>query len=1026
MSNALRICAPIACRRAQTRLAKRLTIHPSLTRRMTMETELSPGKKFVPAILPWLVAVVAVVVYLLTLNPWVSFGSLPQVVKMSGWTWLPELSGPLYWLVTYPIRWLPAHAIPLALNIFTVVCAALTLALLSRSVALLPYDRSRDQRHREHSAFSLLTIPAAWVPPVLAAVACGLQFSFWQNATVASTDMLDLLFFAYAVRCVLEYRISDRESWLLRASLAFGLGMTNNWAMIGFFPAFLVALVWIKGLSFFDLRFLGRMFVCGLAGLSLYFVLPLVAWLGDAAAVPFWSALKFNLASQKHALQGMFSFCRHYRIEGLLLALPSLVPLIFIGIRWPSFSGDVSKEGVLVARIIFDIVHGLFLGVLLWVALNPLFTPYSKGYGAFLTYYYLGALSIGYCSGYFLLLFGRSPGRRRAGPTNLSIASGLIVGSIWLLLLVVPCALLYRNLPQIRVANGPLLKQFATLLAQPLPKKGAVLLSDDSRRLMLLEAYGAQTGRGKQDLFLDTSTLALPEYHRFLKKQYPQIWESDPPKSVVRRAEPLLLVQILSRLAQTNDVYYLHPSFGYYFEYFYPEPHGMVYKLIPYSTNMLFAPPPDQQVAADNEAFWAKADTDTLQSLQAAIAPPPEGKQRGLIECLMDKIHLTREPSREAGALGVLYSRSLDYWGVEMQKRGQLTNAQAHFEAALELKPDNLVAQINLECNKKLRAGQHKTSVQVSKSIEDEFINKYRKLEEALSENGPFDEPSFCYEQGRVFVGNSLFRQAAAQFDRVIALAPENLIARIWLSQLYVLSAMPKQALELLREVASQPELAEAARTNRAELLFVETAAHLAREDLRGAEAAVRTSLQRYPNDEGLLAIATQVFMKYGGYFDSLLGSGADTNVCISMKQGCYSNALNAIEQELVLSPGNTNALVNKGFACLQVGAFEQAIAPLTKALVLDSTNYPAMLNRAIAYLRTDKLDAAQSDYEVLQKAFPTAFQINFGLAEIAWRRKDTNAAIRNYVLYRANAPTNTVEAQLVNERLRELQPGSP
>ena len=53
--------------------------------------------------------------------------------------------------------------------------------------------------------------------------------------------------------------------------------MTNNWAMIGFFPAFVVALVWIKGLSFFNLRFLGRMSLCGLAGLSLYLLLPLVA-----------------------------------------------------------------------------------------------------------------------------------------------------------------------------------------------------------------------------------------------------------------------------------------------------------------------------------------------------------------------------------------------------------------------------------------------------------------------------------------------------------------------------------------------------------------------------------------------------------------------------------------------------------------------------------------------------------------------------------------------------------------------------
>jgi tetratricopeptide (TPR) repeat protein len=291
----------------------------------------------------------------------------------------------------------------------------------------------------------------------------------------------------------------------------------------------------------------------------------------------------------------------------------------------------------------------------------------------------------------------------------------------------------------------------------------------------------------------------------------------------------------------------------------------------------------------------------------------------------------------------------------------------------------------------------------VSKSIEDEF-GKYRKWNDILGENGPFDEPNFCYEQGRVLVGNNLYRQAAGQFDRVITLAPENLVARIWLSQLYVISGMPNQALKLLNQVRSRPDLIEAARTNRTDLLFVEASAHLAQDDLQGGVAAVDTTLRQYPGDEGLLAAATQVYMKYGR----------------------YSNALATIEQQLVISPANTNALVNKGFACLQVGAFEQAIPPLTKALAMDTSNYSALLNRACALLRGDKLEPAQRDYEVLQKTFPTAFQINFGLAEIAWRRKDTNAAIQYYQRYQANAPTNTTEAKLVRERLKELQPGSP
>jgi tetratricopeptide (TPR) repeat protein len=391
----------------------------------------------------------------------------------------------------------------------------------------------------------------------------------------------------------------------------------------------------------------------------------------------------------------------------------------------------------------------------------------------------------------------------------------------------------------------------------------------------------------------------------------------------------------------------------------------------------------------------------------------------------MKKAHLTWESDHDAITLAGFYSRALDYWAVETQKSGQLSNAAAHFKRALELNPDNPVAQINLECNRKLLAG-HKSSVQVSKSIEDEF-GKYRKWNDILGENGPFDEPNFCYEQGRVLVGNNLYRQAAGQFDRVITLAPENLVARIWLSQLYVISGMPSQALKLVSEIHASPELREVARTNRTELLSVEASAHLAQNDLQGAEAVVVASLRKYPGDQDLLAAATQVYMKYGSYFDNLLAAkaGSDTNTCTYMRYGCYSNALTAVEQQLAIAPTNMTALINKGYVCMQVGAFEQAIPPLNKVLAMDTNNYSALLNRAIAFLRSDKLDAAQRDYGVLQKAFPTAFQIYYGLGEIAWLKKDTNAAIRNYQIYQANAPTNTAEAKLVSARLEELKSGS-
>jgi tetratricopeptide (TPR) repeat protein len=751
-----------------------------------------------------------------------------------------------------------------------------------------------------------------------------------------------------------------------------------------------------------------------------------VAWLGDGASVPFWSALKFNLASQRYALLSLFRFCNQNRVEGLLLALPTLVPLIIIGIRWPSFSGDTSKLGIALATFIFHLVHGLFLCVLVWIALNPPFTPRSRGYGPFLSYYYLGALSVGYCSGYFLLLFRGKPQRGRRMSPNVHLLNNVITGAIWLLLLLAPAALVYRNLPQIRITNGPVLKHFAALMAEALPPKRSVLLSDDPRRLMLLHAYAVRSGRGEEDLFLDTAALASPDYHRFLAKKYPQVWESNPPKSIVQRADPILLLRVISRLAQANDVYYLHPSFGYYFEFYYPETHGLVYKLVPYSTNLLFAPLPSSELIAENESFWTKTDEQALQPLEAAIAPPRGGKRPGILQNLMEQARLTKESNSDATAVAGFYSRALDYWGVEMQKSGQLTNAAAHFERALDLNPDNLVAQVNFECNKNLLA-RRKSAVQVSKSIEDQF-GKYRKWDDILSENGPFDEPGFCYEQGRVLVGSNLYRQAAAQFDRVITLARENIVARIWLGQLYIISAMPSQALKLVNQVHDDPELSKVGQTNRVELLFVEASAHLALEDVHGAEGAVQAALRQNPGDADLLATAMQVYMKYGSYFDNLLATktGSDTNTYAQMRYGCYSNALMAVEQQLTAAPTNMNVLINKGFICMQIGAYDQAIPPLTKVLAMDTTNSSARLNRAIAYLRGDKLEAAQRDYEVLQKAFPSAFQIYYGLGEVAWRKKDTNAAIQNYQLYLANAHTNTAEARLVSARLNELQPGSP
>src|SRR4029077_1631945 len=135
---------------------------------------------------------------------------------------------------------------------------------------LLPQDLTPAVFIRTKEPAAILSTPSAWMPPVLAVTLCGLQLSFWEHATSASGEMIDLLVFAGVVWCLLEFRVGGKQAWLSRAAVVFGAGMANNWVMVGCFPIFVIAVIRLKGLAFLNGRFLLRMTLWGLAGLSLY------------------------------------------------------------------------------------------------------------------------------------------------------------------------------------------------------------------------------------------------------------------------------------------------------------------------------------------------------------------------------------------------------------------------------------------------------------------------------------------------------------------------------------------------------------------------------------------------------------------------------------------------------------------------------------------------------------------------------------------------------------------------------------
>jgi Flp pilus assembly protein TadD len=974
---------------------------------MTNETRNDPRGNFTPRFLPWLLAAAALAVYWLTLNRWVSLLNIAGVTKISGWQWSPEYINPVLFTVTYPLRWLPEAAIPMALNLFSAVCAALTLGLLARSVAILPHDRTEAQRQREQSDFSFLTTRTAWLPPILAVAVCGLQLTFWQHATNFTGEMFDLLMFAFIVWSLVEYRLDEREGRLYAATFVYGAGLAENWAMVGFLPVFVTALIWLRKLSFFNITFLGRTFLCGLAGTLFYLLLPLLTVMSGKFPITFWQVLQPNLAIEWHALVTFFTLPGVRHNIGLI-SLTTLLPVFMLAIRWKSSFGDSSQLGTALAGFMFHVVHAVILCACIWVAFDPPFSPHNLGYGSScLTFSYLGALSVGYFSGYFLLLFGKAAVTRSQRPERklLQFLNPCAVAGVFVLAALAIAGLIYKNTPQIRSLNDNTLSQYASLVEENLPRTGGIVLSDSDNpnqdqpwRLFAVQAALTRDGRANDFLLLDTKALAVPAYHRYLHRKFPQRWPQIVSDTDMNELNPHGLFAVLNILSKTNEIFYLHPSYGYYFEQFYQEPHGLVYKLKPLPEDTFLPPLPDKNLIAENEAFWSRAETDVFPKIEKEITPPVAGRPKTLVAKMLKRLHMQPEQNPNPALVGTYFSRDLDFWGVQLQRAGELEQAAARFDTAQKLNPDNVVAQINLQFNQNLRAGIS-VPVDLSTTSSDRF-GKWHNWMEVTDANGPFDEPSFCFQDGLIFIQNTFLRQAMASFTRVSELATNYLPARLLLAQLCIVNHLPDRALDALHDPLTHHGNFSLGDTNSTEVNILAAGAYLQKNDLANGSRLIELEISRHPDNSDLLNAAAKSYMVHGQ----------------------FTNALAVMDRQLRLTPDDPTWLYGRGLATMQIKAYGDAIAAFSRVLAIQTNNYDALFNRAVARLQSEKFDAARADYLQLQQVFTNSFQIAYGLGEIAWRNHDNAEAIRNYAIYLANANTNTAEAKTVRERLVQLQ----
>ncbi|MBW8863514.1 MAG: hypothetical protein JF609_01045, partial [Verrucomicrobia bacterium] len=791
---------------------------------MPKNNQSDPRKGFVPLVLPWLLGAVMLVIYGFTLNHWVTLINLDQVSRVSGFVWQPQLLGPLTWLATLPFHLLPAAKIPVALNFFSAVCAALSLVLLARCVAILPMDRTELQRQREKSDFGFLTGWQAYFPPVLAVLMGGLQLVLWEHATSFTGETLDLLVFAVIVWQLLEYRLDEKEWRLPLAALICGAGIAESWMFLGFLPVFLAAIIWLKKLEFFNLHFLSRMTFFALAGMLFFFLLPVVAKFNHDLKIGLWEAMRPNIRADWSLVKTIQQGDVRTRLAQASLA--TLLPLLLMAIRWSSGFGDSSRIGTALANNMVHVVHAAVFGACVWVMFEPPFSPHQIFLNCYyppilgtpcLTLSFFSALSIGYCCAYFLLVFSRKPIPTRRDPRPLPVLPRsvmwicpVITATVFVCATLAVVSLLCNNQPVIKEVNNDTLSKFARFTTENLPKKGAVILCDSDipgqdqpLRALLIKAAIAREGRTHDFPVLDTKSLDWAPYHRFMHERYPGKLPPTVGPADNGRVHPLVIFGMLCSIATSNDLCYLHPSYGYYFERFYQEPHGLAYPLKLLSDTTILPPPLDTNLIAENEIFWDKVVEALDAPVQKAIADPVPFNPKRITGWLLMHLHPVAEVNQNALITGQLCSRCLNDWGVQLQRAGELEKAARRFEQARRFNPDNIVADINLSFNQKLRTG-------APLEIDLEHVNadrygKYRNWNSVVTTCGPFDDISFCFESCFQFVQNRYFRQAAREYTRVRQLAPDNLIIRFQLAQIYLFNHLPDRALESLHDPMTTP-----------------------------------------------------------------------------------------------------------------------------------------------------------------------------------------------------------------------------
>jgi tetratricopeptide (TPR) repeat protein len=932
--------------------------------------------------LPLFLALVAFLGYVCTMGGQMTINTLPLAANLAGWEEAPMVGQPLLWLLTLPCHLLPAAWLVLFLKLFAAALAAIIIALLVRSIQLLPWDDPWDH------ASPL----AAWLPILVACVLCGLEFSFWLEATSNCGELLGLLLLAAAIWLLLEYNVRQQPRWLNAAALVWGLGMAENWVMLLAWPLFVIAVIRIERLRFFRWKFIVQLALLLLAGFSLYALQPLANSLAPHSQITPGQAWLDSLQQTKTVITLPYKIWRAHHFAVFAVTLCFLVPTLPLIVRLRD-EGTRNKSGV--DRFQIWLYRGLRAFLLLaccWLALDP--SPgarqmLQRQVGLrlpLLTFDYLNALGAAFLAGNLLLLsrpVARDEYRRPRArfPWQRAIVAGVAAT-----LLVVTAGLLLRNAPAIWQRNSQPIGQFGEQAFQSLPPGTGAVLSDYPDRLLVFQAALARHGASDRWLAVNTSLLPTAEYRTRLEARLPMGWLS---ADTAHTLTPPQMLRLLEQIGRTNRLFYLHPSYGYFFEGFYLEPAGTTYQMKFRGQDLLAPAALPDAVVQTNEQFWTSLWNRKLARLAPTKSSVPWKK---LAHC-----GLLPAPRDQEQLLADWYSIGLQAWAVCLQKAGRWPEAQVRLHQALQLNTNNWSASISLACNTNLQAAKNLGLADVSK-VAAELGNPDR-VNVILNNDGPFDEPTMDFVLGSVFLDHGLTIQAAEQLERVRTLVPLAPAPQLALADIYNRLQMPDRSRALVNQVRREIRKSPPNSSIDLDLALLESYSWLLQTNRDIARSVLAAVVKEHPDDS---SVTRRVLAAYLAFSD-------------------FTNAMLLVDGQLAQQPDDVAALNTKAVILIQSGSATDAIPVLNHILSL-TNDLTARMNRVMAHIATKDLATAQTDLQDLETNGIAPAIVNFGRALVAERGADTNSARRYLQLSLSNAPAGSPVTQQARALLHRLE----